>query len=130
MMRRMSADNHRGHEAKTFHKQAGYMRAMISSYINDQMSCKRSGFIYAGGRTNQDEYRTYSVENVRNKFSRQSRGSLVSATLRNHEAVRVSEGYDIGGVFFSWVLHFLDKQKRSASPFKGETNTLMRTRPK
>jgi hypothetical protein len=26
------------------------------------------------GRTNQDEYRTYSVENVRNIFSRQSRG--------------------------------------------------------
>jgi hypothetical protein len=50
-------------------------------------------------------------------------GSLVCATLRNHEAVRVSAGHDIGGVFFSWVLHFLDKQKRSASPIKGETKT-------
>lgn len=46
MMRRMSADNHRGQEAKIFHKQAGYMRAMIFSHINDQMSCKRSGSIY------------------------------------------------------------------------------------
>ncbi|RKZ47772.1 MAG: hypothetical protein DRQ48_05905, partial [Gammaproteobacteria bacterium] len=53
----------------------------------------------AGGRTNQDEYRTYSVENVRNKFSRQSRGSLVSATLRNHIAARVSAGHDLRGSF-------------------------------
>ena len=44
----MSADNHWGQEVKTFQKQAGYMRAMISSHINDQMSCKRSGSIYAG----------------------------------------------------------------------------------
>ena len=50
----MSADNHRGQEAKTFHKQAGYMRAMISSYINDQMSCKRSGSIYVGEGREQD----------------------------------------------------------------------------
>ena len=28
-----------------------------------------------GGRTNQDEYRTYSGENVGNIFSRQSRGA-------------------------------------------------------
>ena len=55
-------------------------------------------------------------------------GSLVSATLRNHEAVKESAGYDLRGVFFSWGLHFLDKQKRSASPFKGETNTLIRAR--
>jgi len=47
-MRRMSADNHWGQEVKTFQKQAGYMRAMISSHINDQMSCKRSGSIYVG----------------------------------------------------------------------------------
>jgi hypothetical protein len=33
----------------------------------------------AGGRTTQDEYRTYSGENVRNKFSRQSRGAIASA---------------------------------------------------
>jgi len=45
-MRRMSANNHRGQEVKIFHKQAGYMRAMIFSHINDQMSCKRSGSIY------------------------------------------------------------------------------------
>ena len=50
-------------------------------------------------------------------------GSLVSATLKNHAAVRESAGHDIGGVFFSWVLHFLDKQKRSTSPLKGEINT-------
>ena len=36
----MSANNHRGQEVKNFHKQAGYMRAMISSHIKDQMSCK------------------------------------------------------------------------------------------
>ena len=47
-MRRMSADNHRGQEVKIFHKQAGYMRAMISSHIDDQMSCKRGGSIYVG----------------------------------------------------------------------------------
>ena len=45
-MRRMSANNHRGQEVKIFHKQAGYMRAMIFSHIEDQMSCKRSGSIY------------------------------------------------------------------------------------
>ena len=39
-MRRMSANNHRGQEGANFHKQAGYMRAMISSHINDQLSCK------------------------------------------------------------------------------------------
>jgi len=50
-------------------------------------------------------------------------GRHVGATLRNHEAVREAEGHDIGGVFFSWVLHFLDKQKRSTSPLKGETHT-------
>jgi len=32
---RMSADNHRGQEVKNFHEQAGYMRAMISSHINE-----------------------------------------------------------------------------------------------
>ena len=47
-MRRMSANNHRGQEVKIFHKQAGYMRAMIFSHIEDQMSCKRSGSIYVG----------------------------------------------------------------------------------
>ena len=47
-------------------------------------------------------------------------GSLVSATLKNHTAMRVSAGHNIGDVFFSWVLHFLDKQKRSASPFKAK----------
>jgi len=47
-------------------------------------------------------------------------GSLVCATLKNHETARESAGHYIGGVFFSWVLHFLDKQKRSASPLKGE----------
>ena len=51
MMRRMSADNHRGQEVKIFHKQAGYMRAMISSHIDDQMSCKRGGSIYGGNAT-------------------------------------------------------------------------------
>ena len=50
-------------------------------------------------------------------------GSLVSATLKNHTAMRVSAGHNIGDVFFSWVLHFLDKQKRSASPLKGEITT-------
>ena len=55
-------------------------------------------------------------------------GSLVCATLRNHETVRVSEGYDIVGVFFSWVLHFLDNQKRSASPLKGESYTVIEER--
>jgi hypothetical protein len=50
-------------------------------------------------------------------------GSLESATLRNHEAVKESAGYDLRGVFFSWVLHFLDKQKRSASPFKGDKSS-------
>ena len=49
-MRRMSANNHWGQEGANFHKQAGYMRAMISSHIDDQMSCKRSGSIYVGGR--------------------------------------------------------------------------------
>ena len=48
MMRRMSANNHRGQEAiKVFHQQAGYMRAMNFSRIDDQMSCKRGGSIYA-----------------------------------------------------------------------------------
>jgi len=55
-------------------------------------------------------------------------GSLVSATIKNHEAARVSVGHDIGGVFFSWVLHFLDKQKRSTSPVKGETKAKMNSR--
>jgi len=54
MMRRMSANNHRGQEVKTFHKQAGYMRAMISSHINVKMSCKRSGSIYVGKGREQD----------------------------------------------------------------------------
>ncbi len=45
----VSADNHQGQEDKSFHKQAGYMRAMISSHIMIKMSCKRRGFIYAGG---------------------------------------------------------------------------------
>ena len=31
------------------------MRAMIFSHINDQMSCKRSGSIYAGGRATQEQ---------------------------------------------------------------------------
>ena len=48
-MRRMSANNHRGQEVKIFHKQAGYMRAMIFSHIEDQMSCKRSESIYLQG---------------------------------------------------------------------------------
>ena len=38
-------------------------------------------------------------------------GSLVCATLKNHEAVRVSVGHDIGGVFFSWALHFWTSKK-------------------
>jgi hypothetical protein len=54
MMRRMSANNHRGQEAKIFHRQAGYMRAMIFSHIDDQMSCKRSGSIYVGKGREQD----------------------------------------------------------------------------
>ena len=33
-----------------------------------------------------------------------------------------SFSYDIGGVFFSWVLHFLDKQKRSTSPNRAKPN--------
>ena len=37
MMRRMSANNHWGQEGENFHKQAGYMRAMIFSHINDQI---------------------------------------------------------------------------------------------
>ena len=49
-MRRMSANNHWGQEGANFHKQAGYMRAMISSHIDDLMSCKRSGSIYVSGR--------------------------------------------------------------------------------
>jgi len=57
-MRRMSANNHRGQEAKIFQKQAGYMRAMIFSHIDDQMSCKRSGSIYAGGRVTQEQLPT------------------------------------------------------------------------
>ena len=48
------------------------------------------------------------VERIR----RQSRGSLVSVTLKNHAAVRVSAGHDVGGVFFSWLLHFMDKQQK------------------
>ena len=40
MMRRVSADNHRGQGVKNSHQQAGYMRAMISSHISDQLSCK------------------------------------------------------------------------------------------
>jgi hypothetical protein len=48
MMRRVSANNHQGQEDKSFQQQAGYMRAMISSHINVEMSCKRSGSIYAG----------------------------------------------------------------------------------
>ena len=51
-------------------------------------------------------------------------GSLVSATLENHAAVRESPSIFLGirywGVFFSWVLHFLDKQKRSASPYRAK----------
>jgi len=47
-------------------------------------------------------------------------GSLVFATLKNYSAEREPEGLDIGGVFFSWVLHFLDKQKRSASPYRAK----------
>ncbi len=61
-MRRMSANNHRGQEVKNLHKQAGYMRAMISSHINDQMSCKRSGSIYALMPQAQDaQARPYTV---------------------------------------------------------------------
>ena len=54
MMRRMNADNHGGQEDKSFLKQAGYMRAMIFSHIDDQMSCKRSGSIYVGKGREQD----------------------------------------------------------------------------
>ena len=55
-MRRMSANNHWGQEGANFHKQAGYMRAMISSHIDDLMSCKRSGSIYVGeGREQEAE---------------------------------------------------------------------------
>ena len=53
-MRRMSANNHRGQEVKIFHKQAGYMRAMIFSHINDRCLAKRSGSIYAGEGREQD----------------------------------------------------------------------------
>jgi len=53
-MRRMSANNHWGQEGTNFHKQAGYMRAMIFSHIDDQMSCKRSGSIYVGEGREQD----------------------------------------------------------------------------
>ncbi len=60
----VSANNHQGQEDKSFQQhdakdgggralpgasaEAGYMRAMISSHINVEMSCKRSGSIYAG----------------------------------------------------------------------------------
>jgi len=53
-MRRMSANNHWGQEGTNFHKQAGYMRAMIFSHIDDQMSCKRSGSIYVGKEREQE----------------------------------------------------------------------------
>ena len=46
MMRRVSADNHRGQGAKILHQQAGYMRAMIFSHRMIKMSCKRGGSIY------------------------------------------------------------------------------------
>ena len=48
----MSADNHWGQEAKSLPKQAGYMTAMISSQIDDQMSCKRGGSIYGASAGN------------------------------------------------------------------------------
>ena len=53
-MRRMSANNHRGQEATNFDKQAGYMRAMIFSHINDRCLAKRSGSIYVGKGREQD----------------------------------------------------------------------------
>ncbi len=59
MMRRMSANNHRGQEVKIFHKQAGYMRAMIFFSHYDQISCKRSGFIYGAGWHTDDTALTF-----------------------------------------------------------------------
>ena len=41
-------------------------------------------------------------------------GSHVGATRYNDSLTREAESRVIGGVFFSWVLHCLDKQKRSA----------------
>jgi len=38
-------------------------------------------------------------------------GSLVSATLKNHEAVRESAGYDIGAIFFSYLFFRSYKEK-------------------
>ena len=39
-------------------------------------------------------------------------GGLVSATLRNHEAVRVSEGHDIGVSFFLGYFIFGQAKKK------------------
>ena len=63
-MRRMSATNHRGQEEANFHKQAGYMRAMIFSHIDDQMSCKRSGSIYVGEGREQDAEALQANSNI------------------------------------------------------------------
>ncbi|ARD43006.1 hypothetical protein A3Q33_20450 [Colwellia sp. PAMC 21821] len=41
MMRSVSANNHRGQKVKILHKQAGYMRAMIFSYIT--IKCLANG---------------------------------------------------------------------------------------
>ena len=56
-------------------------------------------------------------------------GCLVSATLKNHTAVREAEGLDIGGVFFSWVLHFWTSKKEvprrlKAKPFSEKARRL------
>ncbi len=41
----MNADNHRGQEDKSFQQQAGYMRAMIFSHIND-FFLARTGWVH------------------------------------------------------------------------------------
>ena len=45
-------------------------------------------------------------------------GSLVSTTLRNHTAVRVSEGHDIGGTLF--LGYFLWSEQQEVTRHRGE----------
>ena len=74
----MSADNHWGQEAKSLPKQAGYMTAMISSQIDDQMSCKRGGSIYganAGNCLQQFRPSQLCCSSVGHDCSRQSFGT-------------------------------------------------------
>ncbi len=46
-------------------------------------------------------------------------GSLVCATLKNHEAVRVSSGNDIGGTVF--LGYFLWGEQQEVTRHRGET---------